>query len=145
MHAQKQTHTPRSRQIMKRSTSFSPCIVLPSSLWKLVFLTNHSSCSLLPPPTPLSPGDRDQHQTEGVWSTRSRGEEKESNMSDFGKCSKNTPQPPSERTEAKIDLYLRASPAIIKHKRPLRKWVAVCCNDSLVLRRWWLKLKNGDS
>lgn len=46
----------------------------------------------------ISPGDRDQRQAEGVWSTWGRGEEKESNMSDFGKCSQNTPQA-SERKD----------------------------------------------
>lgn len=46
----------------------------------------------------ISPGDRDQRQAEGVWSTWGRGEEKESNMSDFGKCSQNTPRA-SERKD----------------------------------------------
>lgn len=46
-------------------------------------------------------------------------------MSDFGKCSKNTPWPLNEWVEAKIDLYLGASLAIITHKHPLRKSVTV--------------------
>lgn len=86
----------------------------PSSPWKLVFLTNHSSCPLLSlPPTPTppspSPGDRDQHQTEGVWSTWGGGEEKESNMSDFGKCSENTP-PASERKGQRLELIYIPEP-----------------------------------
>lgn len=74
--AEKQTHTPLALTptpgcIMTRSGSLRPPSS-PSSPWKLVFLTNHSSCPLLSPPTPPlpppspSPGDRDQHQTERV-------------------------------------------------------------------------------
>lgn len=119
------THTPGPGCIMMCSSSLRPPSS-PSSPWKLVFLTNHSSCPLLS--LSLRPHPHSPQETE--ISTRRRecealeAEVKKKNQTcqTLVSAPKIRPRPLSERTEVGIDLYPRASPAIItSHECPQRK------------------------